>query len=84
MRRVRCGSVSEKDAIADAMWCERPYKEAAEDHLRVTPIRSGRHRYRQKRLIYISLDRQTQVEPRLSIIVLNDIIHFVSFRIFFR
>ena len=24
-----------------AMWCERPYKETAEDHLRVTPIRSG-------------------------------------------
>ena len=29
------------------MWCECPYKEATEDHLRVTPIRSGRHRYRQ-------------------------------------
>ena len=50
MRRVRCGSVSEKDAIAEAMWCERPYKEAAEDHLRVTLIRSGRHRYRQRGL----------------------------------
>ena len=29
---------------------EHSNKEAAEDHLRVTPIRSGRHRYRQKRL----------------------------------
>ena len=37
MRRVRCRHVPEKDAIAYAMWCERPYKEAAEDHLRVTP-----------------------------------------------
>lgn len=51
MRRIRCRHVSEKDAIARAMWCEHPYKEATEDHLRVTPIRSGRHRYRQKRLI---------------------------------
>jgi len=57
MRRVRCRHVSEKDAIAYAMWCERPYKEAAEDHLRVTPIRSGRHRYRQKRLIYFKINR---------------------------
>lgn len=51
MRRVSCGHVSEKDAIAKAMWCERPYKETAEDHLRATPIRSGRHRYRHKRLV---------------------------------
>ncbi len=29
-------------------------QEAAEDHLRVTPIRSGRRRYRRKRLIYSS------------------------------
>ena len=47
MRRVSCEQVPEKDAIADAMWCERPYTEATEDHLRVTLIRSGRHRYRQ-------------------------------------
>ena len=53
MRRVRCRQVSEKDAIVNAMWCERPYKETAEDHLRVTPIRSGRHRYRRKRLARI-------------------------------
>ena len=50
MRRVRCENVPEKDAIRYLMWCERPYKEAAEDHLRVTPIRSGRHRYRQRGL----------------------------------
>ena len=52
MRRVRCGNVSEKDAIVEAMWCERPYKETAEDHLRVTPIRSGRHRYRQNEICF--------------------------------
>ena len=58
MRRVRCGSVPEKDALAEAMWCERPYKETAEDHLRVTLIRSGRHRYRQNEICF-SIHRKT-------------------------
>ena len=55
MRRVRCEHVPEKDALCfKHMWCERPYVEAAEDHLRVTLIRSGRHRYRLRGLCIFS------------------------------
>ena len=55
MRRVRCEHVPEKDALCfKHMWCERPYVEAAEDHLRVTLIRSGRHRYRQNETCFQS------------------------------
>lgn len=36
---------------ANAVWCEHLCKDTAEDHLGVTLIRSGRHRYRHKRLM---------------------------------